>query len=709
MTLLKKLALLPAGNRSKWVVLVLWLLLAGAAGPLGAKLIGAQSNDITAWLPKNAESTKALQIGRDRFGIGDTLPATVVYSRPAGITDQDTAKAEQDRAAFARFGGALPPLAVADDHRAVLLTVPLTLQGDDGFTKLVDNVKTIRHDAHAAAPAGLDVQVTGPAGAAADQAAVYGGVDGTLLLATVAVVAILLILTYRSPLLWLLPLISVGISASLANAVVYLLVQHAGLVVNGQSTSVLTVLVFGAGTDYALLLIARYREELRRQADRHEAMRIALRRSLPAVVASATTVTLGLLCLLAAQMNSTRGLGPVAAVGIVVALVSITTLLPALLVILGRWLFWPFVPRPVWTGAAEPESGLWGRIGSGVARRPRPIWLVSALALAACAIGALGLHTGLSQNDVFTDKPESVTGQAVLAAHYPAGSAAPLDIYAGAAQADRVTASVQGLPGVASLSAVQTSGDWMHVQVLLTDTPTSKAAEATVGRIRTAVHDRADAGALIGGSTAQSLDVADTTTHDERLVMPLVLAVVLLVLMVLLRALVAPVLLLASVVLSFGAALGASVLLFRALGHPRSDESLPLMGFLFLVALGVDYTIFMMTRAREEAGRIGHAAGVVRALGVTGGVITSAGLVLAATFSVLGVLPAVSMLQLGVLVAVGVLLDTLVVRTLLVPALSLDVGPRLWWPSSPTAGRIPGSRAGAEARAGAAAEPDSVR
>ncbi|MFF3109949.1 MMPL family transporter [Kitasatospora sp. NPDC057904] len=703
---LKKLALLPAGARSKWLVLVLWLLLAGVAAPLGAQLIGAQSNDITQWLPRGAESTKALETGRDHFGIGDVLPASIVYSRPGGITADDTGKAERDRAAFARYGGTPPPLSPSGDGRALLLTVPLTMQGADGFTRLVDDVKAIRHDAHADAPAGLDVQVTGPAGAAADQSAVFGGVDGPLLLTTVAVVAILLIVTYRSPVLWLVPLLTVGISSSLANAVVYLLVKHAGLVVTGQSTSVLTVLVFGAGTDYALLLIARYREELRRHEDRHEAMRSALRRTLPAVVASATTVTLGLLCLLAARMNSTRGLGPVAAIGIVVALVSITVLLPALLVILGRGLFWPFVPRRVWTGPGEPESGPWGRVGAAVARRPRPVWLASAVALAACAIGALGLHSGLSPSEAFTGKPESVTGQTVLAAHYPAGSSAPLDIYADAARAEQVTAAVHGLPGVAAVSPAQTSGDRLRIQALLSDPPGSKAAEATVGHIRTAVHDTADPGALIGGSTAQSLDVADTTTHDERLVMPLVLAVVLLVLMVLLRSLVAPVLLLASVVLSFGAALGASVLLFRALGHPHSDESLPLMGFLFLVALGVDYTIFMMTRAREETARIGHSRGVVRALAVTGGVITSAGLVLAATFAALGVLPSVGMLQLGVLVAVGVLLDTLVVRTLLVPALALDIGPRLWWPGRPGPARIPGPR---NTAAASTPEPDGVR
>ncbi|MFF1724874.1 MMPL family transporter [Streptomyces sviceus] len=692
MSVWKRLAVWPAGARTKWLVLLLWLLLAAVAGPLGSKLTAAQSNDATAWLPKSAESTLAFRDGQDHFDIGNNLPAVVVYTRADGITPQDTAKAEGDRARFARYSaGAIAPVTTSQDHKALLLTVPLTTHGDDGFTELTDHVKAIRHEARAGAPAALKVQVTGPGGAATDQAEVFSGVDGPLLLATVTVVALLLLLTYRSPVLWLVPLISVGMSAALANAVVYLLAAHGGLVVNGQSASVLTVLVFGAGTDYALLLIARYREELRRHADRHEAMATALRRSLPAVLASATTVTLGLLCLLAAQMNSTRGLGPVAAVGIVVAFLAMTTLLPALLVIMGRWLFWPFVPHAAEAGseadgdmdARDAERGVWGRIGRSVARRPRTVWVAGTVVLAAFSLGGLGLRTGLSQADSFTSTPESVVGQRALAEHFPAGSAAPFDVYASADRADQVTAALKSTSGVAHVAAPTRSGGQVHVQAVLADPPDSKAAERTIDRVRTAVHDVPGSSALVGGDTATRLDTARAYTHDERVVMPLILAVVFLVLVMLLRALVAPVLLLASVALSFLAALGISVLIFRGLGHPRSDESLILMGFLFLVALGVDYTIFMVTRAREEAAALGHAPGVIRAVAVTGGVITSAGLVLAATFSVLGVLPSVSMLQMGLLIAVGVLFDTLLVRTLLVPALALDVGPRLWWPSRP--------------------------
>ncbi|MFD9907946.1 MMPL family transporter [Streptomyces sp. NPDC059063] len=691
MSVWKRLALWPAGARTKWLVLVLWLLLATMAGPLGSKLTEAQSNDATAWLPKSAESTRAFRAGRDHFDIGTNLPAVVVYTRAAGITPADTAKADRDRARFARYSaGSIAPVATSKDGKALLLTVPLTTRGDDGFTRLTDHVKDIRHEARSGAPDALQVKVTGPGGAATDQSEVFSGVDGPLLLATVTVVALLLLLTYRSPVLWLVPLIAVGLSAALANAVVYLLAEHGGLVVNGQSASVLTVLVFGAGTDYALLLIARYREELRRNADRHEAMATALRRALPAVLASAATVTLGLLCLLAAQMNSTRGLGPVAAVGIVVAFLAMTTLLPALLVIMGRWLFWPFVPRVTETGdtadtaaAPDAERGVWGRVGRAVARRPRTVWVAGAVVLAALALGSLGLRTGLSQADSFTSTPESVTGQRALAAHFPAGSAAPFDVYASAARADQVTAALKRTPGVADVTAPARSGDQVHIKAVLADPPDSKAAERTIDRVRATVHGVPGAAALVGGDTATRLDTARAYTHDERVVMPLVLAVVFLVLTLLLRAVVAPVLLLASVALSFLGALGVAVLIFRALGHPRSDESLILMGFLFLVALGVDYTIFMVTRAREEAAALGHAPGVIRAVAVTGGVITSAGVVLAATFSVLGVLPSVSMLQMGLLIAVGVLFDTLLVRTLLVPALALDVGPRLWWPSRP--------------------------
>ncbi|MEV6024908.1 MMPL family transporter [Streptomyces sp. NPDC052036] len=679
----KRLAVWPAGSRTKWAVLLLWLLLAFVAGPLGSKLTSAQSNDATAWLPKSAESTLAFEAGKHHFGVGNTLPAVVVYSRDGAVTAEDRAKADADRARFTHYSdGALAPVATSQDKNALLLTVPLTMHGDDGFNQLVDHVKDMRHQARTGAPGGLQVDVTGPGGSAADLAGVFGGVDGPLLLATIAVVALVLLLTYRSPVLWLVPLLSVGLSAALANAVVYLLATHAGLVVNGQSASVLTVLVFGAGTDYALLLIARYREELRHHTNRHEAMALALRRSLPAILASATTVTLGLLCLLAARMNSTRGLGPVAAVGIVVAYLAMTTLLPALLVILGRWLFWPFVPRAGADTTTDAEHGTWGRIARWVARRPRTVWLCGAVALAACALGGLGLRTGLTQADSFTTTQESVVGQSTVARHFPAGSAAPFDVYAAADRTTEVTAALEHTHGVARVLDPQRSGDWVHLKAVLADPPDSKAAEHTIEQVRDAVHAVPGSSALVGGDTATRLDTARAYTHDERTVIPLVLAVVFLVLVALLRALVAPVLLLASVALSFLAALGISVLLFRGLGHPRSDESLILMGFLFLVALGVDYTIFMVTRAREEAAVRGHAPGVVRAVAVTGGVITSAGLVLAATFSVLGVLPAVSMLQMGLLVAVGVLFDTLLVRTLLVPALALDVGPRLWWPSA---------------------------
>jgi putative drug exporter of the RND superfamily len=503
---------------------------------------------------------------------------------------------------------------------------------------------------------------------------------------TVAVVAVLLLITYRSPILWLVPLISVGFADRLATALVYLLAKAGVVTVNGQSQGILTVLVFGAGTDYALLLIARYREELKRHENRHEAVRIALRASFPAILASGATVAISLLCLLAAQLNNIRGLGPVGAIGIVCALLAMTTVLPALLVVFGRWLFWPMVPRyaaDAVTHDIAEEHGLWRRIAGFVARRPGTVWMVTVMVLIGLAFGMLGLRVGQNSTDLYTKPVGSVTGQQILATYFPAGSSAPTDVYARAAQVDQVTAAAQATPGVTSVqpATVSKDGQWAHIPVVLAADPQSRAAEDTVIALRDRVHAVTGANALVGGQTAVKLDTETAANHDSRLVIPLILVVVFLVLMVLLRALVAPVMLLLSVILSFATAMGAASLIFHAIGHPRIDNGMPLLGFLFLVALGVDYTIFLMTRAREETGKLGHAAGVTHALAVTGGVITSAGLVLAATFSVLAVLPITFMLQLGIIVAVGVLIDTLIVRTLLVPALSLDLGRRIWWPS----------------------------
>ena len=698
----QRLAGVPAGRITKWLVVAAWVVLIGGVGQFATKIGDVQNNDSSTWLPSDSESTRAVAIAT-QFPGNDTVTAMVVYARDGGVTAADRARAAADRVALRGYAhGQVGPVVPARDGAALLVAVPLPAPAG-GSNGLLDSVTHIRDTAQANAPRGLSVKVTGTAGTIADFQGAFSGLDSTLLFVTIGVVALVLLITYRSPILWLLPLLCAGVAGQLANATVYLLARYAGLTVNGQSAGILTVLVFGAGTDYALLLVARYREELRRHTDRHAAMATALRRSLPALLASATTVALGMLCLLAAQMNNLRGLGPVAATGIVVAFVSMTTLLPALLVVFGRWLFWPFVPRfDAALAAAGPgapstagraEHGLWGRIAAAVGRRPRRVWSIAAVGLAALALGATTLQGSVGLRGMFTHTPESVQGQALLTAHYPAGTSAPAEVYARVGTAPAVAAAVSGVPGVARIEPTRTAGDRVQIRAVLAEDPGSRAAEQTVRSIRDAVHPVAGADAVVGGPTASSLDARTAVGHDERLVIPLVLLVVLCVLMLLLRAVVAPLLLLASVALSFMAALGGAALLYHAFGHPGVDLSLPLMGFLFLVALGVDYTIFLMTRAREEIAADpapgGHRRGMLRALTVTGGVITSAGVVLAATFSVLAVLPVVTMLQLGLLVTVGVLLDTLVVRTLLVPALTLDVGRRTWWP-----GRL-ASRAGA--------------
>jgi RND superfamily putative drug exporter len=526
------------------------------------------------------------------------------------------------------------------------------------------------------------MQVTGPVGYAADSSEAFSGIDGKLLYSAMVVVIVILLLTYRSPILWLLPVMSAGIALVAAQAFIYFLATHAGLTVNAQSAGILTVLVFGAGTDYALLLIARYREELRRHADRHEAMAVALHRAGPAIIASAGTVAIGMLCLLFAEMNSTKGLGPVAAIGVVIALLSMMTLLPALLVIVGRWIFWPKRPR---FGSAEPTAtGAWARVGAAIGRRPRQVWVVTALVLGVLAVGIVDLHaSGLSNKDSFRGHPDSVTGESVLARHFPAGSGQPLVVITTADKTDQVAQAVQRTNGVASVDPPVTKNGRSFIQATMTAAPDSQAGYDTVDRVRDAVHPIAGADAKVGGSTAINLDVQRAAHHDRDIIIPIVLLVVFLILGLLLRAVVAPVLLIATVVLSFAAALGVSALMFNhVFGYGGADTGLPLFVFVFLVALGIDYNIFLMTRVREEALKDGTRTGAITGLAATGGVITSAGLVLAGTFAMLATLPLVGFAEMGFAVAFGVLLDTLVVRSVLVTAINLDLGDRMWWPSA---------------------------
>jgi putative drug exporter of the RND superfamily len=669
---------LVCGRWSKWAVFALWIAVVAVAGPLAGKLNGAQKNDAAEWLPNNAESTRVIELAK-RFTPADTLPAVVVYERTGPITPADQARVAADAERFAgldHVGKVVGPVP-AGDGRALEVVVPVEM-GGGGWNDVAPVVKEVRSIARSG---GGSVHVTGPAGYATDFLDVFNGFDATLLYITAVIVIVILLLTYRSPVLWLLPLTCVFVALTAAQAVIYLLARHAGLTVNGQSAFILTVLVFGAGTDYALLLTARYREELRRHQDRHQAMAIALHRAAPAIIASGATVILSLLALLVAELASTKSLGPVMAVGVAVGLLAMITLLPALLVVFGRWVFWPLRPT---VGSAEPtEHGLWARIGVRIARRPRITWVVTAVVLGAMALGLTGLKAeGLQSKDSFRTTPESVTGEQVLARHFPAGAGNPVQVIGNAEAAPQLQAAVSSTPGVTAVTRPLVRDGYAYLEGTLTSAPDSQASYDTVDRLRGAVHAIPNAQGKVGGGSAVNLDIQRATRHDRNLVVPLVLAVVLVILGVLLRALVAPLLLVATVVLSFAAALGVSALAFdHVFGFAGADSAFPLWTFVFLVALGTDYNIFLMTRVHEESRRHGTRRGALIGLAATGGVITSAGVVLAGTFAALGTLPLVFVTELGFAVAFGVLLDTFVVRSVLVTALNLDVGRHIWWPS----------------------------
>jgi RND superfamily putative drug exporter len=675
----RSLAGIPCGRWSKWAVLAFWIAVVAVAGPLAGKLNDAQKNDAAQWLPKNAESTKVLDLTK-AFSDSNIVPAIVVYERAGTVTPADQAKASADAKRFATVKGVTGEVTgpiPAKDGRALELIVPIRM-GANGWNDLAPAVKQIRAIAK---DGGGAVYVTGPAGYGADFINGFTGFDSTLLYVTAAIVIVILLFTYRSPILWALPLLTVFIALTAAQAVIYLLARHGGLTVNGQSAFILTVLVFGAGTDYALLLVARYREELRRHADRHVAMAEALHRAGPAILASGSTVILSLLCLLVAELQSTKSLGPVMAIGVAVGLAGMLTLLPALLVIFGRWLFWPLRPT---LGSPEPtERGLWARIGTRIARRPRLVWVVTAVALGALALGTTGLKaSGLQNKDAFRSTQESVLGERALDRHFPAGAGNPVQVIGNASAATQLQTVLRNAPGITGVTQPRTGGGLAYLEGTLNSAPDSTAAFNVVKQLRSAVHAVPGANGKVGGASAINLDIQDATHHDRNLVVPLVLLVVLVILALVLRSLVAPLLLAGTVVLSFAAALGVSALVFNHLFHfAGADISFPLWTFVFLVALGVDYNIFLMTRVHEESRRHGTRRGALLGLAATGGVITSAGLVLAGTFTALGTLPFVFITELGFAVAFGVLLDTFVVRSVLVTALNLDVGRWIWWPS----------------------------
>jgi putative drug exporter of the RND superfamily len=576
-------------------------------------------------------------------------------------------------------GQVVGPIPAADGTAIhTMVQVNLGNQGWDKAARAVAAIGAItRSDAH-----GLASYVTGPLGNAADTATAARGIQSTLLYAALAVVIVILLITYRSPVLWLLPVISSGAALITAEALIYLLAARAGLTVNEESAAIMGVLVFGASTDYALLIVARYREELRRHDRRHAAMAEALRRAGPAVIASAATVIIALLMPSFAELNSTKGLCPVLAIGVAAGVAAMLTLLPALLVAFPRGIFWPY--RPGYRSPEPTARGLWARAGRAIAPRPRIVWVTTAMLLGILALGLTGLKaSGLTNAQSFRGHPGSVTGESVLATHFPAGDGDPVIVVGTDRAAARLRAVVAATPGIAAVTPPVARAGYAYLQGTLAARPDSQAGYATVDRVRAAVYAIPGAHALAGGYTAVSLDEARASAHDRNLILPLILVVVLAVLAVLLRALVAPLLLTATVVLSFAAALGVSAFFFTHLfGFGGADTTFPLFVFVFLVALGIDYNIFLMARVREETARRGARHGAITGLAATGGVITSAGLVLAGTFAVLATIPFTFLTELGFAVALGILLDTIIVRSVLVTALNLDLGRWMWWPSA---------------------------
>ena len=690
------------------LVVFAWLGLAGVGGPLVGRLSEVQKNDNASFLPKSAESTEVSTLAA-KFTSTDSLPYFVVIERASGLTPSDLAAVKEFTAGISSLpfeieGYTLGPYLAAPPAQAVpsqdgkALLVPVLLDarkaaeviGDS--SPLYEGSKALKASAAATlTPSGLGVYVAGPGGVLADFVTAFAGIDGILLLVALGVVFFILLVVYRSPILPIAVLMTAVFGLATAAMVIYPLAKNEIIELNGQSQGILSILVVGAATDYSLLLVARYREELHQHPSKWAAMAVAWKAAVEPIVASAATVILGLLCLLLSQLGSTRGLGPIGALGIAGALVASLTFLPAVLLLFGRRIFWPIIPSVDHVHAEDSlgRRGLWGRVAALVGRHPRRTWVLTLAGLLVCAAFVPTLKAdGISQSQTFLNKVESVTGQEVLARHFPAGSGSPVQIIVPQDKADQVVAAVKSVDGIASVFVGETprvppkvvDGN-VVVQATLTPAADSPAAEAVVEELRGTL-DVIGPDVLVGGNTAVNFDVRQASQRDLKVIIPAILAVVFLVLMLLLRSLVAPVVLVIANVISFAATLGVSAVMFNhVFDFPGSDPGTPLYAFVFLVALGIDYSIFLMTRVREESAERGTRPGILVGLAVTGGVITSAGIVLAATFSALSIIPLVFLAQIAFIVAFGVLLDTLVVRSLLVPAFAYDVGRRIWWPS----------------------------
>ena len=694
-------------------MIFLWFGASGVFGPLFGKLSTVQENDNSAFLPDSAESTQASKIiSKFNEDQNQSLPTLVLYVGEVDATKIASLNVHLATLGDKNIGDTNVPISKflmpgqqiyafpSEDGKALLVNLPFkseiaTELLPNNLPALPETIQTLRDDsAEFAKSVGLISSVTGIGALLGDLFGAFEGIDSSLLLTTLGVVALILIVVYRSPILWILPLFAAVIALSTAGGLVYILTKNDFIDLNGQSQGILSVLVLGAATDYALLLISRYREELHHHDSAVDAMKAAYKGVFEPIIASGSTVIAALLVLLLSDLSGNRGLGPVGAIGIAASMLTILTLLPALLLAFGRWVFWPRIPRNDDVNAQL--DGMWAKVGATVVKRPRKLWIGTSLVLIVLAGFSTTLNAkGLSTADAFTQRPDSVVGLELLAQHFPGGSGQPTEVVVLEKDTDAITKVLLQVPGVASVDVMRTTqtapgqplapvkvvDGKVIINATLSLNPDSVEARDVIPAIRTAVH-QIDSQILVGGSTAVAYDTDISANRDNRTIIPIVLVIITIILGLLLRSILSAALLLGTVVLSFFATLGACQLVFENIfGFKGADTSFPLFAFIFLVALGIDYNIFLMTRVREESAKIGTRAGVIKGLTVTGGVITSAGIVLAATFGVLGILPLVFLAELGFAVAFGVLLDTLIVRTILVPALVHDIGPRVWWPS----------------------------
>ncbi|MDQ1041060.1 RND superfamily putative drug exporter [Streptomyces sp. V3I8] len=670
------------------VLVVVWLGLGGAFGSYAGKLGEVSTNDQAAFLPRNAESTEVIE-EQKAFDQQETLPAILVWTADGGgkvstAQQDDATRVLKSLADVEGVDGTPSPALRSKDGAALEGVVPLSPELGERLTEVLDELRQAAGDV-----SGTRVQIAGPAATQGDLGEAFAGIDGILLGVALAAVLVILLLVYRSVLLPFTIIISAVFALGVACALVYVLADHDIVRVDGQVQGILSILVIGAATDYALLLTARFREELARSGDRVQAAGAALRESFGAITASAATVALGLLALLLSDLTNNRALGPVGAIGIVCAVLTTLTFLPAVLALLGKAAFWPAKPR-----SADAETGghgIWRRVAHWVDTRPRQLWMITVAVLVAGAAFFPALQSkGVPLDELFVNDAPSVAAQETLGKHFPGGSGQPVVIIADADRRAEVTRVAAATDGVSGAQAVTESGrpggeplvvdGRVRVDAVLTAAPDTDSARSTVRELRDRLH-ATGANALVGGYSAQQYDTQRTAEHDRTLIIPVVLAIILVILVALLRCLLLPVLLVATVALNYLATLGVAGLVFQhGFGFSGTDASVPLYGFVFLVALGVDYNIFLMSRVREETLRLGTRQGMLHGLIATGGVITSAGVVLAATFAALIVIPLAFLAQIAFIVAFGVLLDTVVVRSLLVPALVRDIGPAVWWP-----------------------------